>query len=336
VKSILRYLVFLAIGAGLFWLASGTVEDPDALWSDMRKVSWEGIAGSVLLGYAAIVSRGLRWQLLLRPIGIVVPPARGVHAVAFGYFANTFVPRSGELARCAALNQTDGAAVDKLFGTVLSERVIDFVMLFLFTGIAVIFNFQAFREFSASFAVPEFSIWMVGLAAAITIAALYTFWTQRQRLAAWPPIAKVVAFLSGIRDGLLSIRKMERKWAFVGHTIFIWSMYFWMAMVIFWSIDDLASMPPWQALFIVVAGGFGMVIPAPGGIGSYHYAVQLAFIALGYSGQLGLATANVVWATQTGMIVLSGGLGYLALMSAGLRKKPGLRKSPDAQKKQAP
>jgi hypothetical protein len=51
---------------------------------------------------------------------------------------------------------------------------------------------------------------------------------------------------------------------------------------------------------------------------------------------LGLATANVVWATQTGMIVLSGGLGYLALMSAGLRKKPGLRKSPDAQKKQAP
>lgn len=320
-KSTLRYLVFLAIGIALFWLASGTVEDPEALWADMRKVSWQGIVASVLMGYAAIVSRGLRWQLLLRPIGVKVATARGIHAVAFGYFANTFVPRSGELARCAALNQTDGAAVDKLFGTVISERVIDLVMLLLFTGLAVIFNLQAFRDFSASFVLPEFGSGTVGLLVTVVLAALYALWSQRRRLAAWPPVARIFTFLSGIGDGLLSIKKMERKWAFIAHTIFIWNMYFWMAMVIFWSIDDLTEMAPAQALFIVVAGGFGMVIPAPGGIGSYHYAVQLAFIALGFSGQLGLATANVVWATQTGMIVLSGGLGYLALMAAGLRKK---------------
>jgi hypothetical protein len=70
----------------------------------------------------------------------------------------------------------------------------------------------------------------------------------------------------------------------------------------------------------MMAGGFGMVLPAPGGIGSYQLAVQYAFIALGFGGVLGLATANVVWATQTGMIITTGGIGYLFLVAAGLKK----------------
>lgn len=333
-KSTLRYLFFLGIGVGLFWLAAGTVEDPDALWADMRKVKWEGIAASVLLGYTAIISRGLRWQLLMRPIEIKVPKSRGVHAVAFGYFANTFVPRSGEIARCAALNQTDGVPVDKLFGTVISERIIDFVMLFTFTVVAVLLNLDAFSQFSNFFVIPE-SLWAALPESLVaTLVVLYVvakvsglvIWTQRKKLMKWGPVKKVVAFFRGILDGLLSLLKMKRRGAFIGHTFFIWSMYYFMALVIFWSIDDLATLGPEQALFVMVAGGFGMVLPSPGGIGSYHYAVQLAFIALGYSGQLGLATANVVWATQTGMIVLSGGLGYLALMSAGIGRNFNLDK----------
>ena len=37
-------------------------------------------------------------------------------------------------------------------------------------------------------------------------------------------------------------------------------------------------------------------------------------------GVLGLATANVIWAAQTGMIITTGGLGYLFLVAAGLKK----------------
>ena len=35
---------------------------------------------------------------------------------------------------------------------------------------------------------------------------------------------------------------------------------------------------------------------------------------------LGLATANVIWAAQTGMIITTGGLGYLFLVASGLKK----------------
>ena len=128
-KQIATYVVSLGIGVVLFYLAFSIVDDKEALWENMRSVRWEGIAASFVMGYLAIVSRGLRWGILLEPLGRKAGKARSVHAVAFAYFANTFVPRSGELARCAALNQTDDIPVDELFGTVISERVIDFVFL---------------------------------------------------------------------------------------------------------------------------------------------------------------------------------------------------------------
>ena len=88
------------------------------------------------------------------------------------------------------------------------------------------------------------------------------------------------------------------------------------------GIDALEGITAAQALFVMMAGGFGMVLPSPGGIGSYQLAVQYALVAMGYSEVLGLATANVVWATQTGMIITTGGIGYLFLMAAGLKNKP--------------
>ena len=140
----LTTLVFFGIGLGLFWLAMQGVEDPEALKRDMRSAQWWGIAASFVMGYLAIVSRGLRWNLLLAPMGHHPSPARSVHAVAFSYFANAFVPRSGEVARCAALNQTDDIPVDQLLGTVITERVVDFLMLFGLVAFALLTNLDAF------------------------------------------------------------------------------------------------------------------------------------------------------------------------------------------------
>ena len=143
-NKVLTTLVFFGIGVALFWLAMQGVEDPEALKRDMRSAQWWGIAASFVMGYLAIVSRGWRWNLLLAPMGHHPSRARSVHAVAFSYFANAFVPRSGEVARCAALNQTDDIPVDQLLGTVITERVVDFVMLFGLVAFALVTNLDAF------------------------------------------------------------------------------------------------------------------------------------------------------------------------------------------------
>lgn len=320
-KQILTYVISLGIGVVLFYLAFSIVDDKEALWDNMRSVRWEGIAASFVMGYLAIVSRGLRWGILLEPLGRSAGAARSVHAVAFAYFANTFVPRSGELARCAALNQTDDIPVDELFGTVISERVIDFVFLAVLTSIAILGNLSAFAVILEGAQMPDLSK-LILLGAAALVAIVLVFW-KRKALLALPFAQKVAAFLQGVWNGLNSIRKMNRKGQFLAHTFFIWFMYFFMAWVIFKSFDAVQDITVLQALFIMVAGGFGMVIPAPGGVGSYQWAVMSGFMALGYAKSLGLAVANIIWFTQTAMIVIMGGIAYLYLLWYRLRKDRG-------------
>jgi uncharacterized membrane protein YbhN (UPF0104 family) len=318
VKQVLTYVVSLGIGVVLFYLAFSFIDDKDALWETMRSASWEGIAASFVMGYLAIVSRGLRWGILLEPLGRKAGAARSVHAVAFAYFANTFVPRSGELARCAALNQTDDIPVDELFGTVISERVIDFAFLMVLTAAAVLGNIPAFAQLLEGAVLPDLTNLMALGAAALGLIGVLIW--KRKELLALPFARKIADFLTGVWSGLNSIRHMKQKGRFMAHTFFIWFMYFFMAWVIFKSFDEVQDISILQALFIMVAGGFGMVIPAPGGVGSYQWAVMTGFMALGYGKALGLAVANIIWFTQTAMIVTMGGIAYLYLLVYRLRK----------------
>ena len=314
----LTTLVFFGIGLGLFWLAMQGVEDPEALKRDMRSAQWWGIAASFVMGYLAIVSRGLRWNLLLAPMGHHPSPGRSVHAVAFSYFANAFVPRSGEVARCAALNQTDDIPVDQLLGTVITERVVDFVMLFGLVGFALVTNFDAFLALMVEAQLPATPTLVV--AGVLALGGAVALWWLSQQRGKSGLVGKLATFLQGIGTGIKSVLAMEKRGLFLAHTFFIWVMYFLMSYVLFKAIPAVSTLGLTDAVLVMVAGGFGMVLPAPGGIGSYHWAVSLGFAAVGFSGDVGFAVANVVWLTQTAMIVATGGLGYVMLFLHRMRR----------------
>ncbi len=80
-------------------------------------------------------------------------------------------------------------------------------------------------------------------------------------------------------------------------------------------MTGLSVIGVFDALWVMVSGGFGMVFPAPGGIGSYQWAVTLGFESIGYERLIGVAVANVVWITQTSMVIITGGLGYLFIVA---------------------
>ena len=77
------------------------------------------------------MNRGFRWILLIDALGYKTSKTNSVSAVSVGYFTNLFIPRAGEISRCTALKKSDDIPVDKLFGTILIERVIDFVFLLI-------------------------------------------------------------------------------------------------------------------------------------------------------------------------------------------------------------
>ena len=312
-KKALTLFVFFAIGVFLFVKLMDMVEDKAELLTYMKSAPVWAISVTCTMGLLAIVSRGLRWLILLEPMGYTASGFRAVCSVAFGYLANTFVPRSGEVARCAALNSTDDIPVNKLLGTVITERVVDFIMLFIFMSVALLTNFDAVISLLGKIKLPEGStIQKLIIAFGLLIIVVVLVFSRSKKSESLIQ-KKISEFIIGIGQGIKSVLSMKYRTAFIFHTFFIWIMYFLMSYVLYKSMKGSSGIGVFDSLWVMVSGGFGMVFPAPGGIGSYQWAVTLGFESLGYDRLVGVSVGNVVWITQTIMVIISGAVGYIFL-----------------------
>jgi len=314
--NIIKYLLFAGGGAFLFYkVLEG--QDIDALWAIVERTNWLYLFLSVFCGYIAFINRGVRWMQLLRPMGMNFRTIHSINAVNFGYFANLLVPRIGEVARCTVLGKKVNAPVDKLLGTVILERVIDTFMLMLLFGTVVLLKADDFFLFlEENVELPKTGVMVVWGCVAAGLGFLALFGLRRwARKSQWGPINKLIEWLRGLRSGLLSIKEVEKPGEFVFHTLFIWLMYFMMTYLCFLALEELTHLSLEDALFVMLAGGIGMVIPSPGGIGSYHYAVILSLTFIGVSNDVATAFATLVHSAQTVMILATGIVATILLYS---------------------
>lgn len=309
-KDIIKYLLFSSIGAIFLYLAFRQTEW-SKLVADFQQADYKYVIASMIMGYAAFISRGIRWNLLLEPLGKKANTWNAIHAVSIGYFANAAVPRAGEVMRCTSLRSTDEIPLERLFGTVVLERVIDGFMLLSLIALTVILQFSNFINFfEEAFAQspqqseqgisPKFII----LGAVLVIAVL--LFLLRHKIQSLPFFAKIRELWQGFKEGFASLAKVENKWAFVGHTLFIWANYFFMIYVVVFALPATAEIGLANGLFVMIAGGMGMVVPSPGGIGSYHFLVMLALSVLGVDKVDGLSFATLVHGGQFLMTIIAG------------------------------
>ena len=91
-----KYIFFLLLGVGLTYLAFKN-QDPKTLIAQLKDINYFWILASILFGFIAIVSRGLRWVILLKNLNFSIGKLNSIYAVAIGYFTNIAVPRAGEI-----------------------------------------------------------------------------------------------------------------------------------------------------------------------------------------------------------------------------------------------
>ena len=139
--KIIKYIASLGFAFGILYLLFKN-QDPVQLVKEIQKVDGKWVLLSMVFGGWAYVSRGLRWIVLIDALGYKSSKLNSISAVSVGYFTNMFIPRAGEISRCTALNQVEKVPVDKLFGTILIERVIDFVFLISLIFLTVVLKFN--------------------------------------------------------------------------------------------------------------------------------------------------------------------------------------------------
>lgn len=319
VKTGLTVSISLLLALVLIWWAMRDVDFNQA-WESIQRANYWWILLSFLLGVIAYALRSERWKLLLEPMGHQVSSSHSFYAICMNYFWNLIIPRSGEVARCTTLYTLDKTPVDQSFGTVISERVIDFLCLSFMGLLAVIFNFdlilKLFNEVLAlrqdgekesSFA----GLFIIGGVSLVGLLAIIIFWKKIKNLAIFP---KIRNFIYGLRQGLKSIFQLKKSGLFIFYTILIWVFYYFMTYLVVFALPETSHLTMADGLYLLLVGGIGMIIPASGGIGAFHSAMRLGFIVLGLGSEIGVIFGFLVHTPHTLIALLLGGVS-LVMMS---------------------
>ena len=318
-KTGLTVSISLLLALVLIWWAMRDVDFNQA-WESIQRANYWWILLSFLLGVIAYALRSERWKLLLEPMGHQVSSSHSFYAICMNYFWNLIIPRSGEVARCTTLYTLDKTPVDQSFGTVISERVIDFLCLSFMGLLAVIFNFdlilKLFNEVLALRQDGEAASSFTGLyiMAGLGLAgllAIIVFWKKIKTLAIFP---KIRNFIYGLRQGLKSIFQLKKSGLFIFYTILIWVFYYLMTYLVVFALPETSHLTMADGLYLLLVGGIGMIIPASGGIGAFHSAMRLGFIVLGLGSEIGVIFGFLVHTPHTLIALLLGGVS-LVMMS---------------------
>ena len=277
------------------------------LLSYFKEANYTWIGLGVLLGVLSHLSRAYRWKFMINPMGYKLHIPNSFMAVMAAYLINYTIPRAGEISRASIVANYEGIPFEKGFGTIVAERIADLVMMLLIIAITLFLEFEYIYDFFAERFDPNKIL--IGIAGLIVISIVFVLFIRRSnsKLA-----LKIKGFVAGLIEGVLSIFKMKQKWAFVGHTLFIWLMYVLMFYVTTFAVDETSGIPLAAILIGFISGSFS-IAATNGGVGSYPVAIFLAFSIFGIAEDAGMAFGWIMWTAQTLMVIVLGGLSLLFL-----------------------
>jgi len=307
VSKILKILLPLSLGVFLVWYSLSKTP-LDELITYFKKADYTWVSLGVLCGILSHLSRAYRWQYILQPLGYKPKYANSVMAVFVAYLANLGIPRSGEALRALTLTNYEDVPFDKGFGTIVAERIADLIILIAVIGITLYIQFDFIWDLLTQKLDPT-KIIVLLIGAVIGGIALIIFIKKAKKGFA----LKIKNFILGIFDGAMSILKMKNKWGFILHTVFIWAMYILMFYLTIFSVEELHGKVSAGAMLIAFIGGSLSIAATNGGIGLYPVAVAGAFSLFGIDYDPSIAFGFIMWASQTLMIIIFGGLSFLYL-----------------------
>lgn len=280
---------------------------------------------TLLLSVLGYFSRAYRWQMQLTASKHQVKYWAVYHAMMVGYLANIVLPRMGEVIRCSVLRRTSGVPVQVALGTVVTERVIDVLVLLGLLGSVLLLDFNTFWSFVtqnvlggrydalARNRTPLLIAAVIG--GALVLSVGYALFRNLERLRQNAFFNKAILFVKGLLAGVFSVLKLENKGLFLFHTLFTWTVYYLMDYLAFFCFPETYNLDMRAGLAVLTFGAFGMAAPVAGGIGPFHVMVQGILLVYGVSKEAGIAYALVVHGAQTLLVVVMGGISFVAVAS---------------------
>ena len=245
------------------------------------KVGW--LLASLTVALLTYALRALRWGLILRPVGRA-GTANLLGCTAAGFATSTVLPlRAGEIVRPLLLTARTGLPAAATLASILTERLLDGASVLLLFAFGVVSARDGLNPKNLGLLSDTAMLTTAGLAAAVI---LVWFLLRRRdatvrRIASWAPErfrTRVASFFQHVLDGLEVLRQPRRL-----AEIAIWSLGLWVA--IGWQLVLLARafgfpMSFSEAFVVVAVSVIGLAVPAPAGVGGFHWAIRFGLTQL--------------------------------------------------------
>ncbi len=318
--STLKVVIPLIIGVYVIWYQFSQLSNDQLtqIKTSFANADYFWVVMSVSFGVLSHVSRAYRWNFALEPLGYKNRFINNFFGVMIGYVANIILPRFGEVWRCVMVSRYEKAPFEKLFGTVVAERVADMLVLMLIVASVVVLQLAQLKEaisgllneFLEKNSITELVI-KLGLVAIFLLATSIIGWRILMK-SQNKIISKIRGLVVGMLEGITSILRMKKKWAFLAHTLFIWALYLGMFYVPFLALPETSSAPISAVLASFVMASFSIIL-VQGGIGVYPVAVAQTLVLYGIGYEAGFAMGWIIWVAQTAMIIIFGVLSLVLM-----------------------
>lgn len=318
--KIAKVVVPLGLAGYLMYITFKDPNQREELFGALQRAEYIWVLISMLCAWSSHMIRARRWKYLLEPLGYKTRFWNAYHSVMSGYLINTAIPRLGEVSRAGLFSKTEETPFDKTFGTIAAERVIDMLILMIITGLTVLSQYdiiwtameQQWLSRPASTGMP---LWSKGL---IALGIVLIGMLVARRLGF---IDKIIGFVKGLIQGVMSIFTTPYKWQFLRDSVMIWLLYLSMFAVMYQCLPETAVLGVGAILAGFVFGSFAVVL-TPGGTGAYHLAVAFALSYYGIIDSTGQALGLIIWGSQTILVIVLGFISLL-LMPIYNREYPG-------------
>ncbi|MFA6334808.1 MAG: lysylphosphatidylglycerol synthase transmembrane domain-containing protein [Bacteroidales bacterium] len=315
--SAIKYIILLAIACFFLWVSFKGVKWEDFV-EGLKSANFWWIGVSMIVSILAFLIRALRWRLIMLPLGKPVKRRDSWDGINIGYLTNFAIPRAGELARCGVITRKTGIPFETVAGTVVLERSIDVLSLVVVFFSILIFSWDTFGTFIDREIInalqQKFSVNLVWMAAATMFAFavfLYIVYKYREK---HPILRKITQIVKGIISGVRSGFRMPQKWLFLSYTVLLWVCYWLMSWTTILAFPAVYGLGAGDALFLMMIGGLGWVVPVQGGIGAYHFIISLALASVyGISQTTGVVFATISHESQALTMLLCGFLSLISL-----------------------
>lgn len=245
--------------------------------------------------------RVFRWIQAMEPMGFKVKTSNAFFTLMLGYFANLGFPRIGEVARPASLAKYEKLEFEKVFGTLVTERIVDVLGLLIVILFSLLFEYEALvRLLSESpFLSSKISLItenpLILLSLTIALPLIAWFLLTRSFIQNSALYKKLVQLAKGFWEGIISIKDLSNPAKYIAYSIGIWICYYLMTYLCFFAFAPTAHLGPGAGLLTFVFGTLGMVFPSQGGMGSYHFLVSEALTAYEVSSVDAFSFANIIF-----------------------------------------